>query len=495
MKSLRLSIPLLYSVKVKFFLVLLVNVFLMQEAYSSDDDVVGEIFGKPVTKKEYDYYYKTTSSFSRSLGRDKKDQRTLDEVRNEAWKNMAYLHYANEENVTIEKKRVEDEIRSLLSKDNIEYNSPSYAKWVKERFNEEVIVFEKSIEDFLKIEEFRDKERNFDVEDPVEEEMKQKFLNQYNSFESEYIRFDTREEAEDFCNKMAKGPSAWRDTYVEKRKSDGQKGASWINIMTVEALIDLWGIPKDDAFKIMSHNRGDFIVAEFYYGVAVFRLLDKQEPKDMSEYTDKKKEEYKNALTRMKKNKKSKEYLEDLLKMADYKDYTAGESKKATIEKLKEKTIATLVTTEGKITLKLFPEAAPKACENFVGLIEKKYYNNIKFHRVIKDFMIQGGDPTAKGTGGESIWGRPFEDEVKEDIRFDKPGLLAMANSGKNTNRSQFFITTKPNPSLNGRYTIFGEVINGFNVVEKIQNVETDSKDKPKVDQIILKAYIGDIDK
>ena len=103
-------------------------------------------------------------------------------------------------------------------------------------------------------------------------------------------------------------------------------------------------------------------------------------------------------------------------------------------------------TNKGNIVFKLFPKIAPKAVENFIGLTKKGYYNGIIFHRVIKNFMIQGGDPTGTGRGGKSIWGEPFEDEFAPGITFDRSGILAMANSGSNTNGSQFFITTKPTP-------------------------------------------------
>src|SRR5215813_7876688 len=93
-----------------------------------------------------------------------------------------------------------------------------------------------------------------------------------------------------------------------------------------------------------------------------------------------------------------------------------------------------LETNQGNIELKLYPDIAPKACENFIGLIKKGYYNGLIFHRVIKDFMIQGGDPTGTGRGGESLWGTDFEDEVTPSVQFDKPGLLAMANRGPSTN-------------------------------------------------------------
>ena len=152
--------------------------------------------------------------------------------------------------------------------------------------------------------------------------------------------------------------------------------------------------------------------------------------------------------------------------------------------------IVILETTQGNISLKLFPSVAPKAVENFIGLVEKGYYNGIIFHRVIKDFMIQGGDPTGTGTGGESLWGKSFEDEFSPSATFDKPGILAMANAGPSTNGSQFFITTQPTPWLNRKHTIFGEVSAGYDVVQKIENVAVDGNDKPRADQIITKAYV-----
>jgi len=152
--------------------------------------------------------------------------------------------------------------------------------------------------------------------------------------------------------------------------------------------------------------------------------------------------------------------------------------------------IVVLETTQGVIEVKLLPEAAPRACENFTKLVEKGYYNGLIFHRVIKGFMIQGGDPTGTGRGGESIWGIPFEDEVTPAVKFDKPGLLAMANAGPNTNGSQFFITCAKTPWLNMKHTIFGEVVSGFDVLQKIENVETGVNDRPETEQKIIKAYL-----
>ena len=147
-------------------------------------------------------------------------------------------------------------------------------------------------------------------------------------------------------------------------------------------------------------------------------------------------------------------------------------------------------TNQGNIEIQLMSNIAPKTCENMIGLIEKGYYDGVIFHRVIKNFMIQGGDPTGTGRGGTSLWGGKFEDEVTPDVTFNKKGLLAMANAGPNTNGSQFFITTVPTPHLNMNHTIFGEVISGYDVVGKIENTPTARGDRPVEDQKIVKTYV-----
>lgn len=154
------------------------------------------------------------------------------------------------------------------------------------------------------------------------------------------------------------------------------------------------------------------------------------------------------------------------------------------------KSIVVFETNQGTFEVELFPKVAPKACENFTRLAEKGYYDGIIFHRVIKDFMIQGGDPTGTGRSGESIWGKPFEDECSPNLKFDVPGLLAMANSGPNTNGSQFFITTVPTPWLNGKHTIFGKVVKGYEVVKKIENCKTGQLGRPIEPQKILKIRL-----
>ena len=149
-----------------------------------------------------------------------------------------------------------------------------------------------------------------------------------------------------------------------------------------------------------------------------------------------------------------------------------------------------LETTQGSIEFELFEDIAPKTCENFTTHIKNGYYNGIIFHRIIEDFMIQGGDPTGTGMGGESIWGKPFGDECARDLSFDKPGLLAMANAGPGTNGSQFFITTVPTPWLHMKHTIFGEVKNGMDVVKKLENVEKGPGDRPVEEQKIISAKV-----
>lgn len=166
---------------------------------------------------------------------------------------------------------------------------------------------------------------------------------------------------------------------------------------------------------------------------------------------------------------------------------------------LKEGLYADIQTNNGNIIVELFYDKTPVTVANFVSLAEgknqfvsenfkgKPYYNQTTFHRVIKDFMIQGGDPTATGTGSP---GYNFSDEIVEGLTFNKVGLLAMANAGANTNGSQFFITQKETEWLNGKHTIFGEVVEGQEVVKNISEVKTNVNDKPEADVVINKINI-----
>lgn len=166
---------------------------------------------------------------------------------------------------------------------------------------------------------------------------------------------------------------------------------------------------------------------------------------------------------------------------------------------------ATLDTNQGTIVVKLFSKESPITVANFVGLAtgeqtwtdpktgqEKQntpLYQNILFHRIIDGFMIQGGDPLGVGRGSP---GYTFEDETQNGKTFDKPGILAMANRGPNTNGSQFFITVAPQPRLNGGYTIFGEVVKGYDVVERMAKVQTGPQDRPVKDVVLKKVTVSD---
>ncbi|HXE80480.1 MAG TPA: peptidylprolyl isomerase [Vicinamibacterales bacterium] len=156
-------------------------------------------------------------------------------------------------------------------------------------------------------------------------------------------------------------------------------------------------------------------------------------------------------------------------------------------------------TTEGTFTAELFHDKAPKTVENFVGLAEgtrewrnprsgeierRPLYDGVIFHRVIDGFMIQGGDPLGNGTGGP---GYRFADEFHPDLRHDRPGVLSMANAGPNTNGSQFFITLVPTPHLDNRHSVFGQVVEGMNVVQKIGRTRTDARDRP-VTPIVIRT-------
>lgn len=188
--------------------------------------------------------------------------------------------------------------------------------------------------------------------------------------------------------------------------------------------------------------------------------------------------------------------------MSDFPQINLGETKVIK---------AIMNTNRGAVTINLYPELAPKTVENFVGLAREDYYNGIIFHRVISDFMIQGGDPTGTGMGGESIWEEQFEDEFSPYL-FNLRGALSMANSGPNTNGSQFFIVTASQvpgqmigqmeaagypvevieayknggtPWLDNKHTVFGHIVEGMDVVDEIDKTETNYADKPVEDVVI----------
>ncbi|XP_022906399.1 peptidyl-prolyl cis-trans isomerase-like 3 [Onthophagus taurus] len=161
----------------------------------------------------------------------------------------------------------------------------------------------------------------------------------------------------------------------------------------------------------------------------------------------------------------------------------------------------TLHTDLGTIKLELFCEACPKACENFLALCASDYYNGSVFHRNIKGFIVQTGDPTGTGKGGSSIWGGKFEDEFKEEVKHNARGMVSMANNGPNTNGSQFFFTYGPHPHLDLKYTLFGKVIDGFDTLDELEKLQVNPKNyKPlkdvKINSITIHANpIAETDK
>ncbi|WVQ75236.1 peptidyl-prolyl cis-trans isomerase-like 3 [Cryptococcus sp. DSM 104548] len=139
----------------------------------------------------------------------------------------------------------------------------------------------------------------------------------------------------------------------------------------------------------------------------------------------------------------------------------------------------TLHTNLGDIKIEVFCESVPRTAENFLALCASGSYDNTLFHRNIKSFMIQGGDPTGTGKGGMSIWGRPFSDEIRQTLRFNARGVVAMANAGPDTNKSQFFITYAKQSSLDGKYSIFGKVIDGLEVLDTMERTPVTPKNRP----------------
>lgn len=159
-------------------------------------------------------------------------------------------------------------------------------------------------------------------------------------------------------------------------------------------------------------------------------------------------------------------------------------------KRVKIKGFARLETNLGDVTIELQTETAPKAVWNFVKLSQKGYYRNVSFHRNIKNFMIQGGDPSGTGKGGQSIWGKNFQDEFDGPLTHSERGVVSMANKGKNTNSSQFFITYKPAKHLDRKHTIFGKVVDGLDTLEKMEATPVDNGSRPLRDIIIKDVVV-----
>lgn len=147
-----------------------------------------------------------------------------------------------------------------------------------------------------------------------------------------------------------------------------------------------------------------------------------------------------------------------------------------------------ITTIQGTFVVELYHKHTPRTCYNMGALAHAGYYDGTIFHRIIRDFMIQGGDPTGTGRGGESAYGGKFEDEITRNLKHTGAGVVSMANAGPNTNGSQFFITLKPTPFLDGKHTIFGRVYSGMGVIQRMGLVATDKEDRPVNDITVHKA-------
>ncbi|XP_043833259.1 RING-type E3 ubiquitin-protein ligase PPIL2 isoform X2 [Dromiciops gliroides] len=210
-------------------------------------------------------------------------------------------------------------------------------------------------------------------------------------------------------------------------------------------------------------NLDKFNVANFYHVKNNLRVLDPDEEKARQDPTY----YLKNT------NTETRETLQEL-----YKDFKGDEILAATMRAPEKKKVDKL-------------NATPKTCENFIKLCKKNYYNGTIFHRSIRNFVIQGGDPTGTGTGGESYWGKPFKDEFRPNLSHTGRGILSMANSGPNCNKSQFFITFRSCAYLDKKHTIFGRVVGGFDTLTALENVESDPKtDRPKEEIRIESATV-----
>merc|ERR1719188_763736 len=159
-----------------------------------------------------------------------------------------------------------------------------------------------------------------------------------------------------------------------------------------------------------------------------------------------------------------------------------------TVRKKKAKGYVRLITSEGMLNLELHTDIAPRTSDNFLRLCEREYYDNTVFHRLISNFVMQGGDPTGTGKGGESGFegGRPFRDEFDSRLTHQGPGIISMANNGKNTNKSQFFVSLKSCQHLDNKHSVFGRVVGGLKLLDVINARETDSKDRPVTEIKIL---------
>src|SRR3989338_3022379 len=372
-------------------------------AYSEEvpADIVGNVFERPVTKSEFDFVYKTETIFSLSG----KESLSDEERRKETWKNIVLLREAENRRIEAGPGEVRAELERLLAEKKVSYGSLAYHEWVEQSFQEDSSVFERRVRDLLNIKKVVQELLETPSAVISDAELRQKFLNQYNSMATEFVHFPTLGEAQAFYRKT--GPRAW-----DEGKAKDPKFATPTGHISLEAVIDLWQVPLKDAYRIHSMKPGSIAApVGMRQGYGVFRLIEKKNA-DLSQYTENKKKEYRDLLTQVYTYNRRQKAMQDVFD-------------KAKIEDHKTDKVLVFQTSAGNFEVKLFSSVAPKACENMLKLAEKGYYDGTVFHRVIQGFMVQGGDPQGTGYGGGSVWGKSFEDEFSDKLRFDRKGLLA----------------------------------------------------------------------
>jgi len=225
-----------------------------------------------------------------------------------------------------------------------------------------------------------------------------------------------------------------------------------------------------------------FVIALFAFAILISGC-GKEEVKD------KPKTEEKKADTVKQQTQQTQQTTKDTVKKGTDDGDAPSDTDSKTDNKKSDLKIVKFETSMGTFKAKLYTDKAPITTKNFIDLVNKGFYNGVIFHRVIKGFMIQGGDPTGTGRGGS---GTKIKDEFGPGLKHDKKGILSMANAGPNTGESQFFITLGPQPHLDGKHAVFGEIIDGMNIVEKIGAVKTGQMDKPVEDVKMTKVTMTD---
>ena len=278
---------------------------------------VGEAFGQPVSADEFAYYYKTALALTQNSEHDGRDEAT---IRREAWRDLILSHEADRLGIRVERADLEEALTRLVGERGGEYRSPGYAAWVTAALGEDVPTFERRVEDLLRINRLI-KANTGPSPTVTDEEIVRQFLDEYNLLEYEYIRFDTRQEAEAFLSSVRRTPLRWKETFDQSRARDGQRGAAWVNLMTVQALKDIWQIPQDDIQRMLDSREGEYLVSTNVYGTVAVRLL-RQQRSALGQLNDHGREYYRKRLTEMKQQPAMRAYLDEVFGRARYQDYS-----------------------------------------------------------------------------------------------------------------------------------------------------------------------------